>query len=153
MDKTMMEHAIREAQKGIESGHGGPFGAVVVRGGRIIGRGHNRVILNQDPTCHGEVEAIRDACRNIGSFSLEGADIYTTSEPCPMCLGAVLWAGIRNIYYGCSRDDAEDIGFRDKVFYDTLEGDRLNYRLIQTQREECLGLFEKYKGIPDRKPY
>ena len=70
-----------------------------------------------------------------------------------MCLGAVLWAGIRNIYYGCSRDDAEDIGFRDKVFYDTLEGDRLNYRLIQTHREECLGLFEKYKGIPGRKPY
>ena len=153
MDKTMMDLAIREAQNGIESGHGGPFGAVVVRGGRIIGRGHNRVILHQDPTCHGEVEAIRDACRNIGSFSLEGADIYTTSEPCPMCLGAVLWAGIRNIYYGCSRDDAEDIGFRDKVFYDTLEGDRLNYRLIQTHREECLGLFEKYKGIPGRKPY
>lgn len=153
MDKTMMDHAIREAQIGIEGGHGGPFGAVVVRDGRIIGRGHNRVILNQDPTCHGEVEAIRDACRNLGSFDLEGADIYTTSEPCPMCLGAVLWAGIRNIYYGCGRDDAEGIGFRDKVFYDTLEGDRLAYRLIQTQRGECLSLFEEYKAMPGRKPY
>ena len=151
MDKYLMDEAIKEALNGIENGHGGPFGAVVVRDGKIIGRGHNRVIINQDPTCHGEVEAIRDACRNIGSFSLEGADIYTTSEPCPMCLGAVLWAGISNIYYGCDRDDAQRIGFRDKVFYDTM--DKLSYRLIPTQREQCLDLFSRYQTMPDRKPY
>jgi guanine deaminase len=106
---------------------------------------------DQDPTCHGEVEAIRDACKNIGSFNLEGADIYTTSEPCPMCLGAVLWAGIRNVYYGCNRDDAESIGFRDKVFYDTM--DQLSYRLIETQRDQCLDLFARYRTMPNRKPY
>ena len=151
MDKSLMDEAINEALLGIENGHGGPFGAVVVRDGKIIGRGHNRVIKNQDPTCHGEVEAIRDACRNIGSFSLEGADIYTTSEPCPMCLGAVLWAGISNIHYGCDRDDAERIGFRDKVFYDTL--DKPTFRLIQTQRDQCLDLFAKYQALPDKHPY
>jgi guanine deaminase len=146
-----MDIAIQEAQIGIDDAHGGPFGAVVVRGGIIIGRGHNRVLLNQDPTCHGEIEAIRDACRNTGSFSLEGADIYTTSEPCPMCLGAVLWAGIRNIYFGCNREDAEDIGFRDKVFYDTM--DQMSYRLIPSQREDCLELFARYKAIPGKESY
>jgi guanine deaminase len=151
MENTLMDQAIKEAQIGIEHGHGGPFGAVVVRDGKIIGRGHNCVIKNQDPTCHGEVEAIRDACKNIGSFDLEGADIYTTSEPCPMCLGAVLWAGIRNVYYGCNRDDAESIGFRDKVFYDTM--DQLSYRLIETQRDQCLDLFARYRTMPNRKPY
>ncbi len=151
MEKPFMDQAIEEARSGIENGHGGPFGAVVVRDGKIIGRGHNRVIKNQDPTCHGEVEAIRDACKNIGSFDLEGADIYTTSEPCPMCLGAVLWAGIRNVYYGCNRDDAESIGFRDKVFYDSM--DHLSYRLIETQRDQCLDLFTSYKAMPGRKPY
>jgi guanine deaminase len=151
MDRTLMDQAIKEAQTGIENGHGGPFGAVVVRDGKVIGRGHNCVIKKQDPTCHGEVEAIRDACKNIGSFDLEGADIYTTSEPCPMCLGAVLWAGIRNVYYGCNRDDAESIGFRDKVFYNTL--DKLSYRLIETQRDQCLDLFARYRTMPDRKPY
>lgn len=151
MDISPMDIAIQEAQIGIDDAHGGPFGAVVVRGGIIIGRGHNRVLLNQDPTCHGEIEAIRDACRNTGSFSLEGADIYTTSEPCPMCLGAVLWAGIRNIYFGCNREDAEDIGFRDKVFYDTM--DQMSYRLIPSQREDCLELFARYKAIPDKETY
>jgi guanine deaminase len=153
LDRDMMDLAIREAEAGIRYGHGGPFGAVVVRDGRVIGKGHNRVIKNQDPTCHGEVEAIRDACRNTGSFDLEGADIYTTSEPCPMCLGAVLWAGIRNIYYGCNREDAEHIGFRDKVFYDTLEGGRMAYRLIETRREECLNLFSEYRAMKNTKPY
>lgn len=151
MDRSPMDIAIQEAQIGIDDAHGGPFGSVVVREGRIIGRGHNRVLLNQDPTCHGEIEAIRDACRNTGSFSLEGADIYTTSEPCPMCLGAVLWAGIRNIYFGCNREDAEDIGFRDKVFYDTM--DQMSYRLIPSQREDCLELFARYKAIPDKESY
>jgi len=95
MEKALMEQAIKEAQIGIENGHDGHFGSVVVHDGKIIGRGHNCVIKNQDPTCHGEIEAIRDACRNIGSFDLEGADIYTTSEPCPTCLGAVCGPGSR----------------------------------------------------------
>ncbi len=146
-----MDEAIREAREGIAGGHGGPFGAVVVKGGRIVGRGHNRVILNRDPTCHGEIEAIRDACRNLGTFDLAGADIYTTSEPCPMCLGAVLWANIRNVYYGCDRKDAEDIGFRDRVFYKAADGGA--YRLIPLGRQACLEVFREYRDMPDKKQY
>ena len=93
-----MKVAIEEAQKGIRSGHGGPFGAVVVKDGKIIGQGHNMVVKNNDPTCHGEVSAIRDACKNLSSFDLKGAEIYTTGEPCPMCLGAILWSNIEKIY-------------------------------------------------------
>ncbi|MHC1786827.1 MAG: nucleoside deaminase [Christensenellales bacterium] len=151
MQEQMMQEAIREARMGILRGDGGPFGAVVVQGGKIIGRGHNCVIRDQDPTCHGEIEAIRDACRHIGSLDLSGADIYTTSEPCPMCLGAVLWAGIRAVYYGCDRNDAEGIGFRDRVFYEVM--DRGACRLIPAQREACLKLFQEYAALPDRQPY
>lgn len=151
MGKTFMDQAILEAQTGIENGHGGPFGAVVVRDDLVIGRGHNRVISKQDPTCHGEIEAIRDACKNTGNFNLEGADIYTTSEPCPMCLGAIMWAGIKTIYYGCNRIDAEDIGFRDRVFYDAM--DQNAYVLVETQRAECLALFARYSGMPNREQY
>lgn len=151
MDTTFMDQAILEAQTGIQKGHGGPFGAVVVREGLVIGRGHNRVIKNQDPTCHGEIEAIRDACRYTGSFSLKGADIYTTSEPCPMCLGAIMWAGIRTIYYGCDRVDAEALGFRDKAFYDAIE--HKAYTLVETQRADCLALFQRYLGMQNREAY
>ncbi|HSK68097.1 MAG TPA: nucleoside deaminase [Candidatus Limnocylindria bacterium] len=151
MSVSPMDEAIREAREGIRAGHGGPFGAVVVRGGAIIGRGHNRVIQHNDPTCHGEIEAIRDACRSAGTFDLSGADIYTTSEPCPMCLGAVLWANIRRVYYGCDRQDAEAIGFRDRVFYEAMETG--SYRLIPQGRDECLEVFREYMDLPDKARY
>ena len=91
---AFMQAALEEAYAGIEAGDGGPFGTVIVRDGEIVGRGHNRVVVNQDPTCHGEMEAIRDACKNLGTFDLSGCELYTTAEPCPMCLGATLWANI-----------------------------------------------------------
>ena len=116
-----MKVAIEEALTGIHNGHGGPFGAVVVKDGKIIGRGHNMVVKNNDPTCHGEVSAIRDACKNISSFDLKGAEIYTTGEPCPMCLGAILWSNIDQIYFGCSIQENDMIGFRDEIFYFYLE--------------------------------
>ena len=115
-----MKIAIEEARKGIHNGHGGPFGAVVVKDGKIIGQGHNMVVKNNDPTCHGEVSAIRDACKNLNSFDLQGAEIYTTGEPCPMCLGAILWSNINQIYYGCSIQENDMIGFRDEIFYKNL---------------------------------
>ena len=87
-----MEEAIKEAREGILQKHGGPFGTVIVKDGRIVGRGHNRVLVNHDPTCHGEMEAIRDACRNMKSHDLSGCSLYTTAAPCPMCLGAILWS-------------------------------------------------------------
>ncbi len=140
-----MEAAILEARNGIRAGHGGPFGCVIVRDGKIIGSGHNEVLRQKDPTCHGEMMAIRDACKNSDSFDLSGCELYTTAEPCPMCFGAILWANIRKIFYGCNVSDTEGIGFRDKQFYDT---DRSF--VSETDRKECLELFEEYRNIKNK---
>lgn len=147
MDNFMKE-AVREAYAGIRARHGGPFGTVIVKDGKIIGRGHNMVLVNNDPTGHGEMEAIRDACRKIGSYDLEGCTLYTTAEPCPMCLGACLWANIKEVRYGCSRKDTDDIGFRDNIFYEYLYGNKELLSLVETEREECLKLFADYKADP-----
>lgn len=148
-----MKEAIKEAYSGINNGHGGPFGSVIVRDGKIIGRGHNEVVKNNDPTCHGEMMAIRDACAADGSFSLKGCEIYTTSEPCPMCLGAILWAGIEKVYYGCNILDAEDIGFADSDFYKVLKGEKRDNFITELDRAECLKLFEDYKNNEDKVSY
>ena len=150
-----MKLAINEAELGIAQGHGGPFGAVVVKNGKVIGTGHNQVVRDLDPTWHGEIEAIQAACKNLNTFDLEDADLYTTAEPCPMCLSACLWANINKIYYGCSLSDNESIGFRDEVFYKylSISKDRLQGRMIQIDREPCLKLFAKYNKIKDRVMY
>ena len=135
-----MKQAIKEAYSGIDNKHGGPFGCVIVKDGKIVGRGHNEVIKNQDCTCHGEIMAIRDACNNLDTFDLSGCELYTTSEPCPMCAGAIQWANINKVYQGCNVKDAESIGFRDKKFYEA------NELIIQDMgRTECLKLFDDYK--------
>lgn len=150
-----MQLAIEEARNGISHNDGGPFGAVIVKDGVVIGKGHNRVAKNNDPTCHGEIEAIRNACANLSSFDLSGADIYTTGQPCVMCLGAILWANINNIYYGCSISENDMIGFRDDVFSKTLQinMDKLQNRVKQIDHEECLELFQSYLKIADRTMY
>ncbi len=150
-----MKIAIEEAREGIKHNDGGPFGAVIVKNGEIIGRGHNRVAKNNDPTCHGEMEAIRNACNNVGSFDLSDADIYTTGQPCVMCLGAILWANINHIYYGCSIAENDMIGFRDDVFSQTLQinMDKLQDRISQIDHEECLELFRDYMKITDKTMY
>ena len=116
-----MKIAIDEARTGITAGHGGPFGCVVVKDGKVVGSGHNEVIKQNDPTCHGEVMAIRDACNNLGTYDLSGCELYTTAEPCPMCRGAIMWSNIRKVYFGCNIADTDSIGFRDKVFYESDE--------------------------------
>lgn len=151
MNKFMKE-AIKEAQKGIHNNHGGPFGAVVVKDNKIIGRGHNQVVLNNDPTCHGEIQAIRKASKKLNSFDLSGCEIYTTSEPCPMCLGAILWTNIDKIYYGCNINDAEEIGFRDHIFYE-MQKIGFKERVIELDREACLNLFFEYKSIKNKTNY
>ena len=150
-----MQMAIAEAEEGIALGHGGPFGAVVVKDGKVIGKGHNRVVITNDPTHHGEISAIRDACQNISSFSLAGADVYTTGEPCPMCLSACLWANVNKIYFGCSISENDKIGFRDEIFfkYLSLSTDRMKDRLIQMDHDACVKLFEKYAAIKDKVQY
>lgn len=143
-----MKTAVEEAREGIRSGHGGPFGCVIVRDGQIIGQGHNEVIKMNDPTCHGEMMAIRNACRSIGSFDLSGCELYTTAEPCPMCAGAVMWANISKVYYGCNISDTDAIGFRDKVFF-TEPRDIYE----EMDRDECLEVFREYQQLDDKKNY
>ncbi len=153
MDKFMYE-ALKEAYKGIDSGDGGPFGAVIVRRGEIIGRGHNEVVKNGDPTCHGEMQAIRDACRNVGSFDLSGSVIYTTGEPCPMCLGAILWANIGKVYYGCDVKDTANIGFRDEKFYEISSSPEAKQEFMNClDRSQCLYLYRDYLRKKGRTSY
>lgn len=143
-----MKIAIDEARTGINAGHGGPFGCVIVRDGKIVGQGHNEVVRQKDPTCHGEVMAIRNACKNLGTYDLSGCELYTTAAPCPMCRGAILWANIGRVYYGCTVEDTDSIGFRDKVFYESE-----NNISEELDREECLKVFEEYQKIKDKKQY
>lgn len=126
-----------------------PFGCIIVNAeGKIIGEGYNHVVLNNDPTAHGEVEAIRNACKNIGSFDLSGCTLYTSCEPCPMCLNAAKWANIKEIYYAADRYDAEDIGFRDRVFY---EDDPVNLHRIELS--EAVDIMQKWKNKQDKIEY
>lgn len=142
-----MTEAIQEAREGIRKKHGGPFGAVVVKDGAIIGRGHNQVLVNHDPTCHGEIMAIRDACKNVSTHDLSGCTLYTTAAPCPMCKGAILWANIQQVYYGCTTEDTDRIGFRDEVFYEHWNRDTTNNHGDMLGREECLKVFEEYHDM------
>lgn len=147
-----MKVAIEEAKKGISNGHGGPFGAVVVKDGVIVGKGHNHVVVNNDPTCHGEVDAIRKACKKLKTFDLSGCEIYTTGYPCPMCFCAILWSNIDKIYYGCNTKDTEKIGFRDKCFEETISDKKISM-CSEVDREECLKLYEEYNNKKDKISY
>lgn len=150
-----MSIAIEEARLGIRQGHGGPFGSVIVKDGKIIGKGHNHVVAYNDPTCHGEVDAIRTTCKALNTFDLSGAEIYTTGEPCPMCLGAILWANIDKIYYGCTIQENDMIGFRDEIFYKNLSisTEKMKDKIVQVDHEECLDLFREYMNISDKTSY
>ena len=143
-----MKEAIKEAYEGIKNKHGGPFGTVIVKDGKIVGRGHNRVLLNHDPTCHGEMEAIRDTCKNLGTHDLTGCVLYTTAEPCPMCLGAILWSNITQVYQGCNKKDTDSIGFRDDRFYEHFAGKTKILDIKEDDRQGCLKLFDDYSKDP-----
>ena len=140
-----MQIAIDEARKGIRDEDGGPFGAVIVKDGVVIGKGHNKVLKKNDPTHHGEISAIRMAARRLRRYDLSGCELYTTGEPCHMCLCACMWANISKIYYGCTIADNGRIGFRDDKF-DTIFGgrDKLGGYMEQIDHEECLKLFDEY---------
>ncbi|MBP5720292.1 MAG: nucleoside deaminase [Bacteroidales bacterium] len=147
-----MELAIREAREGIQNGHGGPFGTVIVKDGEIVGRGHNCVLRDNDATCHGEVAAIRDAGRRLGTFDLSGCELYTTGEPCHMCLCACMWANIDKIYYGCNIADNGMIGFRDDKFDRIFGGrEKLVGYMIEVDRAECQQLFKDYLALNPQK--
>ncbi len=147
-EDAFMDIAISEARQGIRNGDGGPFGSVIVKDGEIIGRGHNKVLSDHDATCHGEIAAIRNAGLTTGNHDLSGAVLYTTGEPCPMCLAACKWANIKTVYYGCTIADNEKIGFRDKAL-DTMFGGREAFKdyLVEKDRKACLKLFEEYRDM------
>lgn len=143
-----MQQAVKEAQRGVAKNHGGPFGAVIVKDGKIIAKAHNQVIKSNDPTAHAEVNVIKKASKKLQTFDLCGCEIYTTCMPCPMCLGAIKWANIKTIYYGALSQDADSIGFRDKEFY---EKEHLN--LINIDRAECLEPFKEWQKKEDKVIY
>ena len=149
MSIKLMREAIKEAESNLLTDEGGPFGAIVVKEDKIVGKGHNKVLKNNDPTCHAEVEAIREACRNLGTYDLTGCELYASSYPCPMCLGAIIWANIKKVYYANSAEDAGAIGFRDDYIYDFIEGkcqDKQVLELDQLGREEAIETFKRYQS-------
>jgi len=153
-DRNFMREAIRLASESVRNG-GGPFGAVIVKDGEIIAGSSNSVTIDNDPTAHAEVNAIRKACRRLGTFDLSGCVIYTSCEPCPMCLGAIYWARISRIYYGNTRKDARDIDFADDFIYDELDrpmSDR-TVPIIPMLRDEALESFRLWSEKDDKTEY
>ena len=154
-EEEFMAEAIALSRKGIEGNEGGPFGCVIVRGEEVVGRGNNMVTSTNDPTAHAEVVAIRDACKNLGSFQLNDCEVYTSCEPCPMCMGAIYWARPKVVYYANNRSDAAAIGFDDSFIYDELSCD-LHHRkikIIPLLRDEAITVFEKWKSKEDKVEY
>lgn len=150
-----MSEAIELSRSKMLIGAGGPFGAIILLKGKIIGKGWNQVTSTNDPTAHAEVVAIRDACRNIGSFSLNGSILYTSCEPCPMCLAATYWSRIDKIYYANTRYDAAAIGFDDEFFYQELNKPILEREvpMEQINREEALTVFKEWSEKADKVQY
>jgi tRNA(Arg) A34 adenosine deaminase TadA len=150
-----MSEAIRLAAEGVSRGDGGPFGAVVVHGGRIIGRGWNRVVTDRDPTAHGEINAIREACATLRDFRLSGSELYTTCEPCPMCLAAAYWARIERVWFAATREDAAAIGFDDSLIHDNLRRPSGGGHLCRgpVLRDQALAVFRAWRASPLRVTY
>lgn len=153
-DKDFMREAIKLADASVAKG-GGPFGAVIVKDGKVIAGSSNRVTIDNDPTAHAEVNTIRMACKALKTFSLEGCDIYTSCEPCPMCLGAIYWAHIDRIFYGNNRKDAADIDFADNFIYEELDKpmDKRTVPIIPMLRNEALRTFVAWKEKSDKVEY
>lgn len=147
MDKYM-KIAKENAETGIKNKEGGPFGAVIIdENGKIIANGNNKVIKNNDPTAHAEIVAIREACKKLNTYDLSDCMLYTSAEPCPMCLSAIIWANIKKVYFGCNKKDASEIGFRDDLIYEYIKGNNVNILDIEClDRDECIKVFEKYKN-------
>jgi guanine deaminase len=155
MNEEFMREAIKLSIDNVYSGDGGPFGAVVVKDGRIIARGRNLVASTNDPTAHAEMVAIREACKNLGSFQLEDCEIYTSCEPCPMCLGAIYWARPKAVYFANTKKDAADILFDDDFIYNEISVPLQDRKLkfIQLLRDEALEAFKAWREKGDKTLY
>ena len=154
-----MEIAKKLSEDNLKTNVGGPFGACIVKDGKVIGRGSNHVLKNNDPTAHAEVMAIRDACKNINTYDLSGCELYTSCYPCPMCMSAIIWSNIKNVYYGNTKEDAENIGFRDNHIYNYIKGladnidDNNVLELHCIDREETIKTFDSFMKKSDRSLY
>ena len=151
-----MKIAKELSDENIKTNAGGPFGACIVKDGKIIGKGSNHVLCDNDPTAHAEIIAIREACKNINSYDLSGCEIYTTCYPCPMCLSAIIWANIKKVYYGNTKEDASNIGFRDECIYDFIKNMDKENNVLELEcmdREETIKTFNEYKEKNDKKIY
>lgn len=154
-DRIFMREAIALSLSGMKNGDGGPFGCIIVKNGVVVGRGNNRVTSTNDPTAHAEIIAIRDACRHLSSFQLDGCIVYTSCEPCPMCLGAIYWARLDRIVYACTRKDAADIDFDDDFLYKELVAPMAERRIpiVPLLRQEGLVAFKEWKNRRDKTVY
>jgi guanine deaminase len=156
MADEFMKEASAEAEEGMKRNEGGPFGAVIVRDGKIVGKGHNQVLKFNDPTCHAEMQAIRDACRKLGTYNLSGCTLYTSCYPCPMCMSAAIWADIKTVYYGNTAKDAAQIGFRDDYIYRFIEKgckDKNVLTLREEDRKMTETAFTEFEQKQDKKIY
>ncbi len=153
--KKFMQEAINLAMENVDVINGGPFGAVVVKNGEIVGKGTNEVTVKNDPTAHAEIMAIRDACRNLNTFDLEGCELYSSCEPCPMCLGAIYWANISKLFYAATKDDAAQANFSDAFIYKefSLPKDQRKIPSTQLMRDAALKVFEKWSASEEKIPY
>lgn len=153
--EKFMRYAIELGRKGMQAGNGGPFGAIVVKNGKIIGEGWNRVLSSNDPTAHGEITAIRDACKNIQSYDLSGCELYTSGEPCPMCLSAIYWARLDRIFYGFKIQAAAEALFDDEFIFTELNKPVSQRKIpeIQILETEALTVLKAYTANPDRVIY
>ena len=154
-DEKFMRVAIHLAEKGMNKNAGGPFGAIVVKDGKIISKGYNKVTSKNDPTAHAEVVAIRKACKKLGTFQLDDCTIYTSCEPCPMCLGAIYWARPKQVFYASNKTDAAGIGFDDDFIYKELEVplDNRSIPFKQVLRDEAIPVFKKWADKNDKMDY
>uniref|UniRef100_A0A0N5BPL7 CMP/dCMP-type deaminase domain-containing protein n=1 Tax=Strongyloides papillosus TaxID=174720 RepID=A0A0N5BPL7_STREA len=154
-DEDFMKIAVKEAETGVNANDGGPFGAVVVKNGEVVATGHNMVLVNNDPTCHAEVTAIRNACKELKNFSLKGCVLYTSCYPCPMCMGAILWSGIEKCYYAANSIEAASVGFNDEDFHLFLQGKKSNVKttLSELKVDEYMKPFNTWNQKTDKIPY
>lgn len=154
-DQQYIERAIALAKKGMDLGAGGPFGCVIVKDGQVVGEGFNEVLLTKDPTAHAEVVAIRRATQHLQSFQLDDCILYTSCEPCPMCLGAIYWARPSKVIYAATKDHAADAGFDDSFIYKELEipMEQRKMNIQQLEAEEAVALFQEWKTKSDKTAY
>ena len=155
IEQRFLERAIELSRQGMQKGHGGPFGCVIVKDGEIVGEGFNEVILNNDPTAHAEIVAIRNACQTLKTFQLANCDVYTSCEPCPMCMGAIYWARPTRVIYANTKLDAAAVNFDDYFIYDEISKNPLDRQIefIHMPHEQALNVFLEWKNLDERQEY